>query len=160
MKMLTVFVAYAMALGIGCARVQVEAPKDPIKLDVSMRLDVYQHVVKDLNEIDSIVHGSNAPKTLGDALVPPAHAGDLPYEAEQAALRRRERLPALSPYLSQGLLAESGGLLESRGAIDAAGRQLMQAENADRMAIYEALARKNGTSVEAVRKVYAEQQRG
>jgi len=34
-------------LTVGCAKVQVQAPKEPIKVDISMRLDVYQHVEKD-----------------------------------------------------------------------------------------------------------------
>jgi len=30
-----------LAVGLGCARVSVQAPKDPIKVDISMRLDIY-----------------------------------------------------------------------------------------------------------------------
>ena len=41
----------AVVIGLGCARVRVEAPKEAIKVDISMRLDVYQHVQKDIDEI-------------------------------------------------------------------------------------------------------------
>ena len=34
-----------MVAAVGCAKVQVQAPKEPIKVDITMRLDVYQHVV-------------------------------------------------------------------------------------------------------------------
>jgi hypothetical protein len=45
-------------LSVGCARVRVEAPKEAIKLDISMRLDIYQHVAKDIDAIEDIVSGS------------------------------------------------------------------------------------------------------
>ena len=43
---------------VGCAHIKMEAPKEPIKLDVSMRLDVYQHVENDINQIENTI---NAP---------------------------------------------------------------------------------------------------
>ena len=59
----------------GCASVQVQAPKDPIKMDISMRLDVYQHVSKDIDNIESIV-GSKAMAWLGDLFVTTAYADE------------------------------------------------------------------------------------
>ena len=53
---LSMGVVGSLVLG-GCASVQVNAPKEPIKMDISMRLDVYQHVVKDIDDIESIVAG-------------------------------------------------------------------------------------------------------
>ncbi|MDD5729736.1 MAG: hypothetical protein PHN57_01210, partial [Candidatus Omnitrophica bacterium] len=53
-----IMVAASVILVLGCARVRVEAPKEPIKVDISMRLDIYQHVTKDINDIENIVTGS------------------------------------------------------------------------------------------------------
>ncbi len=154
--MLTILVAYAMVLGVGCAHVQVDAPKDPIKLDISMRLDVYQHVAKDIDDIEGIVTGEQKPKTVADVLVPPAHADDLSPEAEQAALRRRDRQASLKPLQAQGLIGQTRlGMLTARGAVDAAAAGLIRDENSDRMIIYQEISRKNGASLEDVQKVYA-----
>lgn len=54
---LTIIVALVLILG--CARVSVQAPKDPIKVDISMRLDIYQHIKNDIDDIESIVTGSS-----------------------------------------------------------------------------------------------------
>ena len=55
-------IALILMLGVifslGCARVMVQAPKEPIKVDISMRLDVYQHIQNDIDDIESIVSGS------------------------------------------------------------------------------------------------------
>ena len=57
MKMIFLLMVFLMA-SLGCARIKVEAPKEPIKMDISMRLDIYQHVQKDIDDIESIVSGS------------------------------------------------------------------------------------------------------
>lgn len=149
--------AGASALGFGCARVEVQAPKEPIKMDISMRLDVYQHVVKDIDEIENIVAGNPAQHALASFLVQTAYAADLDPAVEAAALRRRDRKAQVEAWLSQGAVGEDNrGLLAVRGTADA---QAVAAENADRSLIYEALAKKNGTSVPEIQKVYAERLR-
>ncbi len=50
----------------GCARVRVEAPKEAIKLDISMRLDIYQHVTKDIDAIEDIVSGGSSKPLSGE----------------------------------------------------------------------------------------------
>ncbi len=76
----------------GCARVRVEAPKDPIKLDISMRLDIYQHVAKDIDAIENIVSGKEQKLPAGkngsmlSAFVKDAYAEDsLGPDVEKAA---------------------------------------------------------------------------
>ena len=149
----------------GCAKVQVEAPKDPIKVDISMRLDVYQHVEKDIDAIEGIVSGApEKPQSrLRDSLyafiVRDAHAGDLSPEVEQAALRRRDRKEALVSLQSQGVIGENNaGLVEVQDAsgADASAESLVSDENSDRMVIYQGVAAKNGTSVADVQKIYAQ----
>jgi uncharacterized protein YdbL (DUF1318 family) len=154
-----------LVLTIGCARVRVEAPKEPIKVDISMRLDIYQHVEKDIDAIENIVSGAKAkPQTSGgqsmlDYFIASAYAQtDLSPEVEQAALRRRDRLEALISWEKKAVIGENKlGLVEIRDpkGADPSVEQLVKAENSDRMIIYEAVAAKNGTSVEEVQKLYA-----
>ena len=42
-------------IAFGCAKVQVETTK-PIKVDVNMRVDVYQHVVKDVESVNDQIY--------------------------------------------------------------------------------------------------------
>ena len=148
----------------GCARVQVEAPKDPIKMDITMRLDVYQHVVNDINDIENIVSGK-APAKPADMLasalgVGTAYAaeGGLAPEVEEAAYHRRDRRAQITKLLGSGAVGENNtGLLETRGDGGAAG--MVADENADRLTIYRSIASKNSTSVGEVQKIYAERLR-
>ncbi len=146
-------VLLAVFAAIGCARVQVEAPKEPIKLDIAMRLDVYQHVVKDIDEIENIVAGKGK-KELSGFFITNAYADSLDPQVEAAAIRRRDRKGSVASLLSQGSAGEGrNGLLVQRSG---GGESVIQEENADRMVIYQALAQKNGTSVSDVQKLYAE----
>jgi uncharacterized protein YdbL (DUF1318 family) len=155
-------------LSVGCARVRVEAPKEAIKLDISMRLDIYQHVAKDIDAIEDIVSGSGGktPSTkqgsMLDILVPNAYAQEtLSPEVEQAALNRRDRRPQLVSLEQSGALAENNlGLVEIKGDADSSIKALVEAENNDRMVIYRAIAAKNGISVEEVQDMYAKKLAG
>ncbi len=152
-----------LLLSVGCARIKVEAPKEPIKLDISMRLDIYQHVAKDIDAIEDIVSGSGE-KTPGskqgsmlDIFVESAHAEDsFGPEVEKAAISRRDRKPQLVSLEESGVVAENNlGLVEIRGDVDSSIKALVEAENNDRMVIYRAIAAKNGISIEEVQKIYA-----
>jgi len=148
---------------IGCARVRVEAPKEAFKVDISMRLDVYQHVSKDIDSIENIVSGATQKPAKPDIksslniFVSQAYAQEgLGADVEQAALRRRDRRPQLAVYESKGIVGENAsGLVEIRAAAGADAQALVSAENSDRMIIYTAVAQKNGTSVTEVQKLYA-----
>jgi len=150
-------------LSVGCARVRVEAPKDPIKLDISMRLDIYQHVAKDIDAIEDIVSGNSPAPIKGkqgsmlDFFVGDAYAQEvLSPEVEQAAYNRRDRKPQLISLEESGAIGENRlGMVEARGNADPSVNALISAENSDRMVIYKAIAAKNGISVEGVQKVYA-----
>ena len=147
----------------GCARVRVEAPKEAIKLDISMRLDIYQHVAKDIDAIEDIVSG-NTPKpapgkkgSMLDVFVANAYAQDsFGPEVEQAAYSRRDRKPQLVSLEDSGTVTENNlGLVEAKGNSDPSVKALVDAENSDRMIIYKAIAAKNGISVEEVQQIYA-----
>jgi len=152
---------------LGCARIKVEAPADPIKLDISMRLDVYQHVQKDIDAIESIVSGDKK-----EIKSPDDKQGFLGYfnsyafaqeekglspEVEQAALRRRNRSNEIISLQQKAIIGENkAGLIEIRNALgDSSAEQLVKAENDDRMLIYYSLAKKNNAPVEEIQKLYA-----
>jgi uncharacterized protein YdbL (DUF1318 family) len=144
-------------LGAACARVQVEAPKDPIKMDISMRLDVYQHIAKDVDAIEDIVRGKSETQSasLAEWLVGTAYAEDLSPAVREAALRRRARLSQIESFQRQGILGEgSTGLLVMRGSSSEAAA-LAGDENADRQFMFAELARSQGTSPDQVGRVFA-----
>lgn len=143
-------------LGAACARVQVEAPKDPIKMDISMRLDVYQHIAKDVDAIEDLVRGKSETQSafLSEWLVGTAYAEDLSPTVREAALRRRARLAQIEALQRQGILGESRtGLLVVRGA-SSDGASLAAQENTDRQIMFNDLAR-SGTSADQVGQVFA-----
>ena len=152
-------VMLAMFLGMGCASLQVKAPKDPIKVDITMRLDVYQHVTKDIDSVESIVSGKAGSKPKDEMkvnfLMVNAYADEaLSPEVEQAALSRKARYAELSSLEGKGIIGENkSGLVEAKGAGAPAG--LISAENADRMTIYNSISKKNGAPLEDVQKIYA-----
>lgn len=158
-----VMVALGLMMVLGCARVSVQAPKEPIKVDISMRLDIYQHIKNDIDDIESIVTGS-AEKTKGQGsrhflniLVTEAYADQgLSPAVEQAALRRRDRYSELMAVQIKGAIGENkSGLVEIR-LTDLSLKKLVDEENNDRMLIYQAVAQKNGSSVQEVQKLYAQ----
>jgi len=157
----------AMIFMMGCARVNVGGAKEPIKLDIAMRLDVYQHVEKDIDAIENIVSGSKDinKEKLGDKQsflgfgVSIAYAEEeLSPEAEQAALRRKDRINEIYVLERKGIIGESKiGLLELRDSSQgvASVKELIELENKDRIIICEIVAAKNNITVDDLNKIYA-----
>ena len=155
-----------LIFSLGCARVMVQTPKEPIKVDISMRLDIYQHIEKDIDEIESIVSGSkgkiesNDERSLLDYFVYDAYAQEgLSPEVEEAALRRGQRYSELMTWREKGIIGENRfGLSEIRDpqGADSSLQQLVKEENSDRMIIYQEVARKNNVSLEEIQKIYAQ----
>ena len=148
---------------IGCARVSVQGSKEPIKLDISMRLDIYQHVQKDIDAIEGIISGANnmpaEKQSFLGLFIASAYAQEgLNPKVEQAALRRKSRIGELHALEEKGIVGENKmGLVELRdssGATDST-NQLINAENSDRMVIYKSLASSNNITVEEMQKLYA-----
>jgi uncharacterized protein YdbL (DUF1318 family) len=147
-------------LSVGCASVEVKAPKDPIKVDISMRLDVYQHVEKDIDSIENSISGSD--KSAGKqswlhGLVKDAYAEEgFGPEVDSASEARKSRRGKIMDLLSSGVAGEGAdGMLEVIGVASAKDRDVVIAENNDRMTIYKAIARKNGTSIKDVSRLYS-----
>ncbi len=128
-----------------------------------MRLDIYQHVAKDIDAIEDIVSGGSAKPLSGekgsmlDIWVTEAYAQDsFGPEVESAAYSRRDRKAQLDELEASGAVAENQmGMVDIKGSADSSVKALVDAENADRMVIYKAIAAKNRVSVEEVQQIYA-----
>jgi len=162
MRLLLLFMA-GLTLGFaGCARVSVQGSKEPIKLDISMRLDIYQHVKNDIDDIENMVSGPKdqaQPKDKQSFLgyfIASAYAQEgLGPDVEQAAMRRKERRSQLVSAESRGAIGENkSGMVEIRNG-DGTLQGLVSEENQDRMTIYRAVAQKNGAALEDVQRLYA-----
>ena len=162
---------FALILAVpitGCATISLKPPKEPIKVDVSMRLDVYQHVEKDINSIEDIVTSPSENKnetkspdqSFLNMIVSNAYAEDgLSPEVKDAALRRKDRRPKFVPWQKNAVIGESrSGLLEIKDYVksDPMVEALVKAENIDRMVIYQSIAQNNNTSIEDVQRMYSE----
>ncbi len=145
---------------LGCANVNIESRK-PIKLDINMRVDVYQHVVGDVESINDQIYGSGNKKLNSLFLFENVYAADLSEETAGAVFRRRERVSELREYSAKGYIGENkNSFLEIRGEVprDIKDKVIffIREENKDRDIICGATAEKNKTDVSAVRKVFFE----
>lgn len=153
---------------LGCSpKVRFESTK-PIKIDVTMRVDVYQHIAKQADDIESQIESGTTPDkqeakpqsrlwTLGLAYAQEELSGSV-----QAAVNsRKARRSELLERETKGIIGENyKGLVELRGspaseADSAKVNEIIPAENADRLVIYNELSKSAGTSVEDYGIVYA-----
>lgn len=152
---------------LGCARVNLTA-KEPIKLDVTMRLDIYQHVAQDADEIENMISAPAAEKRaasdktswlmFGVQEVYAQEDGSYPADVQAAIDARKDRRQILLAWESKGVIGENAaGFAEVRdpAAADSSVFSYVSAENADRQIIYEYVARKNGTESSETGKVFA-----
>ncbi|MCM8763650.1 MAG: YdbL family protein [Candidatus Omnitrophica bacterium] len=150
----------------GCASVAVKAPKEPIKIDITMRLDIYQHVQKDINMIEDMISGGSSKtdkiknETKSSFFLGVAFAEEefLTPEVAEAVSRRRSRTEQLNSLKREGIIGENRlGLLVIRetGKADNNLGNLIKDEINDRMIIYKAIANKNNISIEEVQKLYS-----
>ena len=161
MRELPIIFATVLVLA-GCAHITVDAPKEPIKLDVTMRLDIYQHIQNDIDDIENRVSGpskkakNNDKHSLLEILISNAYAEDgLGAQVQEAIQRRKDRRDTLISLEESGVIGENkiGMVVVKKSTGDAA--SIVSAENADRKAIYQAVADKNGTSPDDVAVIYA-----
>jgi uncharacterized protein YdbL (DUF1318 family) len=124
-----------------------------------MRLDIYQHVAKELDNIENIVSGSKDKGSLLNILVTDACAqGSMSPDVEKAAFSRKDRRPALLALEEKGIVGENkSGLVQIMPGqnADAAANALVGQENNDRMVIYRSVAANNGASLDEVQKINA-----
>ncbi len=161
MRVLTVMISAFIGLfTLSCASLNVQTKK-PIKVDINMRVDVYQHVVKDVESLESQVYGEPESKQL-NALFSwgYAYAAEYSPEVTNALTRRKRRAGRLEAFLKAGYIGENrDALLEviSKNIPDNLKEEvegIVKDENADREIVYRATAEKNGITIDEVRKVF------
>ncbi len=144
---------------ISCAKVSVETSK-PIKVDINMRVDIYQHVVKDVEDINDQIYGTEDKDFNALFGFNQAYAEDSSDLMASAISRRKARLSIIEGYFAQGYIGENkDALLELRSAPQDGREQIesfISQENSDRNIIYQAVAEKNQTDISTVRKASLE----
>lgn len=146
----------------GCARVNVGGTEKPIKVDVTMRVDIYQHVVKEIDDIENMIRSDEPikiqePQSLLNFFCKDAWAAELSETAKGAAKSRQERLEEVENLLSIGAVGEgNNGFLAVRKASNPDAEAVTFAENADRKVIYNEIAGQNNLTPEAIENIYAE----
>lgn len=136
----------------GCARVMVET-KEPIRVDISMRLDVYQHVLRDVEAIEEQIYGNQEKQInsiFGTALV---YAAD---QVDSAIEGRRQRVGKIESYFEQGYIGENReAYLEIIGDnVSDQVKSIISQENQDRRIIYKDTASRNNAPLDEVKKVF------
>ena len=144
----------------GCANINLESRK-PIKLDINMRVDVYQHVVEDVKSINDQIYGSENKDFNSLFFFENAYAFDLDKEIADAVSRRIERVSQFQEYSVKEYIGENkDSFLEVRGDVPGQIKDEVNSfvanENKDRNIICNGTAEKNKTDVATVRKVFFE----
>lgn len=142
---------------MGCARVNVETKK-PIKVDVTMRLDIYQHVTQDAQTIEDMVSSKQSSfLILG---IDEAYAQEetgYPAKVKEAIENRKLRRDDLVSWESKGAIGENVlGMVEVRNA-SLGGQEvasLVEKENNDRRIIYQHISEKNGAAFDETAKIF------
>ncbi|MFC1514565.1 DUF1318 domain-containing protein [Candidatus Omnitrophota bacterium] len=156
-----VLLAILLVLGLtGCVKVGVETAK-PIQVDINMRVDVYQHVVNDVDSINDEIYGSDDTSWNFLFAIQEAYAADRSEAAQAAISRRKERIKSLTSYFKQGYIGiDRNALVKviSDVGADVAGEvnALVKAENKDRTIMQKEVADKNEAGLSGVQKVFFE----
>ena len=151
-----IFVAFLVLTLISCAR---------LKVDINMRIDVYQHVVEDVESIEDQVYEGGAEQSseeqskliFGPGI---AYADERPSGRDGVIKRRRMRIAKLNGYFIKGYIGENREAhLEMRvqdlpADLEREIKSTIKEENKDRERIYRAVAKKRGADVSEVRKVF------
>ncbi len=118
----------------GCANPSINlATKEPIKVDIDVRLDVYQH----------------------EGAKPEAKTADSPTEPLDRDTKRRARMGEVQTFKNSRLIGEAHtGLLSVRsqppGEYGEYVAKTVEAENADRLELMAEMAKQEATSIEAI----------
>ncbi len=136
----------------GCAKVSVETKK-PIKVDINMRLDVYQHVVEDVESIEGEIYGNNNAQMNSIFSLPAAYAADSPQDAIE---RRKSRAKKIETYFNNGYIGENRNayLQPIESNLSDQVKEVIDKENKDRKIIYQNTADKNNVSLSAAEKIF------
>ncbi|MDD5069655.1 MAG: DUF1318 domain-containing protein [Candidatus Omnitrophica bacterium] len=150
-----VIVCLLVAAVLGCAKVNLKTA-EPLKFDISMRVDVYQHVVNEVGSIEDMIYGDKEKKLNSISLIPSVYAAD---PLQEAIDRRRDRASVIEAYFSAGCLGEDRNayLKDLNGPASVCDQAkvsaVVRAENFDRKIIYQHTADKNGVDISSVEKI-------
>lgn len=155
-KLFWVFIAI---VAIGCAKVNLQTSQ-PLKVDINMRVDVYQHVAADVASVQDQIYGSTEKQMNAIIFIEDAYAQAQSPEVAAAIERRKDRRSVIDEYASRGYIGENRNALlevigksipsDLRGNVQSA----VNEENNDRKAIYAAIAEKNGAKLSETAKVF------
>lgn len=116
--------------------------KKPLKVDINMRLDVYQHVVKEAESIEYQIYGNNEAQMNSIWGISAVYAADSLSEAVE---RRKQRALKIENYFNKGYIGENRNgylkLLKSDAPYEV--KEVITAENEDRKIIYQSTADRN-----------------
>jgi uncharacterized protein YdbL (DUF1318 family) len=153
------FLIFFVLSVFGCARVNLQTSK-PIKLDISMRVDVYQHVVKDVESIQDQIYGKDEKKMNALFFLESVYAQDASSQLNSAIEGRKARKDKISGYFNKGYIGENNDAYleivakdlpsEAKNEIETE----LKNENNDRDIIYQETAKKNGVNVSEVRRIF------
>lgn len=144
---------------LGCAKVDLQTSK-PIKVDISMRVDVYQHVSKEVDSIEDQIYGDQQKKLnflFGSQL---AYAQEYDAALSDAIQGRKNRLGEIEDYFRKGYVGENKeAYLQMRSEkvpqdLQGKVQAVVHEENGARKAIYQATAKKNGVDVSQTEKIF------
>ncbi|MFH0941180.1 MAG: DUF1318 domain-containing protein [Candidatus Omnitrophota bacterium] len=160
----------ALLFLLGCARVTVDS-KQPIKVDVTMRLDIYQHVAKDVTAIEDMISAPIAGQGKTSFLffgVDEAYAqeeSDFPSDVMAAIELRKTRRNNLVIWEEKGAIGEGAdGFVVVRDISIAEHAYpsyaehvltIVEEENRDRKIIYEYVSNKNGAAQDETGRLFA-----
>jgi len=145
----------ALLVFFGCAKLSVETVK-PIRVDINMRIDVYQHAVQEAASIEDQIYGSANKQMNALFFMDQAYAADNSDPLGQAIAGRQARKDTIDSYFKQGWVGEdkNADLQIIAKSMSADVEAAVRAENADRVVIYEATAEKNGVDISQMRKIF------
>ena len=154
------FVVLLSFFVLGCAKVNLQTEK-PLKVNINMRVDVYQHVVKDVEAIEGQIYNQNKKINLnGCFFLESVYAQEFSSSVEKAIQRRKKRLSDIEEYAKQGVIGEGKNALlvvvakKINSSLKKKVEELISEENKDRLVIYKATAAKNGVSLKNVEKIF------
>ncbi|MFC1599192.1 DUF1318 domain-containing protein [Candidatus Omnitrophota bacterium] len=124
-----------------------------------MRVDIYQHVVKDVESINDQIYGDQEKQLNFNFLMQSAFAADSSSEAQEAISRRKSRVKTIEGYFAKGYIGENkDALLQMRGDVPSGLKSevasILKEENRDRDIIYRETAQKNKANISEIRKVF------
>ncbi len=155
-KILWVFL---VIVAISCAKVNLQTAQ-PLKVDINMRVDVYQHVAADVASVQDQIYGSTQKQINFLNFTQEAYAQTQSPEVTAAIERRKDRRNTIEDYFSKGFIGEtSNAYLEAIAKdipenLKSTIANTISEENNDRRIIYKSIAAKNGVDIAQTEKIF------